>query len=863
MKYYLKLIFLSMKRRKKEMRYVTIVTLISTFFLSSVSIFQDIANRWMKEQNYQNYGEWILSSVEDFQKDNETKFVRIQHPYIQKETCCTIGGEILKEDNTKSGLYIGTAEKDFLKMGNISVYEGRMPKEENEIIMDLPSLAALGYSYDIGQRIKIKTQNSSHAEPIIQEVEYILVGTMKNFSGNWMSDSRYPLPNCLVHPLAFEKAYQEFYTTHFYSLDRAFEELDIHEFARPFCSGNSAVLENTYAYTNRLWGSSEMFRTTEILLIAISMLAIGYLFLSYHAKRKKWYYRYRCTGASALQIRIMILVECFCCMIPWAMLGIILAYSISGGACYFIAKNQNIPYFFAYEPNTLIKLIVFVLVIIMTSIACAFLATTDKKLERNTKELSEKQLQRLRKKIKRKNTVSVLWSRTRKLHPYRNASSILFSVIVCTLLLLCTNKIYETIHEYEWEKEILQDFEADQKISRRYEWKEDGEIYTEEREHYSLVDGISKELEARMESLTGIHRMEKQIWDDTYTFYWKGIEKSPIIKKKKQLQNAGMIHEGAPTAKQTNLIRCVENYQEILNQEKEKSKQSFWNETEFLNGNQVLYIQGNYYPLDNSKILKETTIKPGAYIQIKGETPNEVLNVQVGAVLDGESDWQVSGYENKIIGSMGLAKKLAGFKGKEPSFNKVYLEFNKYAAFESTETQLASMFQENGMSYSSDREALRNAESVFVRKISLYTIIIAVIMVVYFMMLLNFQETSNYYERERYQRLRQMGMDQRTFDKLAFKDELKHDLWIIFAVPLSNCITYMITLLEVKKTIEQGGGFYSERLERFTTNMIRATFIEIENKIAWKENWILLLFVILLLVGIRVSSARKMKGALL
>ena len=55
----------SIRRRKRELRYVSAVTFIAVLFLTSVSVFQNTMDQYVTVTNYENYGEWILSSVEE------------------------------------------------------------------------------------------------------------------------------------------------------------------------------------------------------------------------------------------------------------------------------------------------------------------------------------------------------------------------------------------------------------------------------------------------------------------------------------------------------------------------------------------------------------------------------------------------------------------------------------------------------------------------------------------------------------------------------------------------------------------------------------------------------------------------------
>ena len=67
-----KMVLLSIKRRKKEIGFVSIVTFIAVLFLAGVSLFQNVMNRYVIENNYKNYGERIFSSL-----DKE-----LSHPYF-------------------------------------------------------------------------------------------------------------------------------------------------------------------------------------------------------------------------------------------------------------------------------------------------------------------------------------------------------------------------------------------------------------------------------------------------------------------------------------------------------------------------------------------------------------------------------------------------------------------------------------------------------------------------------------------------------------------------------------------------------------------------------------------------------------
>lgn len=122
---FLRMVLLSMKRRKKEIRFVSLTTFIGVLCMSSISLFQNVMSRYITETNYKNYGEWVLSSVDK----------NLSHPYFARSGDCNTGAEIIDEKGTSSGEYLGSVDEDFLKLANLSFYEGRMPQKDEMTIL--------------------------------------------------------------------------------------------------------------------------------------------------------------------------------------------------------------------------------------------------------------------------------------------------------------------------------------------------------------------------------------------------------------------------------------------------------------------------------------------------------------------------------------------------------------------------------------------------------------------------------------------------------------------------------------------------------------------------------------------------------
>ena len=60
------------------MRFVSAAVFIAVLFLSGISVFQNVMNRYVTEKNYLNYGEWILSVTEELKSEEPAPFERLE-----------------------------------------------------------------------------------------------------------------------------------------------------------------------------------------------------------------------------------------------------------------------------------------------------------------------------------------------------------------------------------------------------------------------------------------------------------------------------------------------------------------------------------------------------------------------------------------------------------------------------------------------------------------------------------------------------------------------------------------------------------------------------------------------------------------
>ncbi|MEY8427473.1 ABC transporter permease [Lachnospiraceae bacterium 46-15] len=866
MNIFLKLVIKGLKRRKKEMRYVSAVTFLSVLFISSVILFQNIMDNYLMETNYQNYGDWVLSSVEDFQETG-VLFSELKHPYLAASGICQTGAELLDKQNEPSGVNLGTLDAAVRDFGNIALYEGRFPESPDEIAMDLSSLSTLGYSYELGQTIRAAVQD----EKGIRETTFRLTGTIKSFAENWKHLSRYPLPNGIVTEKGLKKTGEPLFTTHFYHLDRLYENLDTEEFASAFLKRNQPMVYNSYTYENRVWGAQDMFHTAEFVLLLTGTLSIGYLMMSYVSQRRKWYYRLRCTGADKLQIRIMILTEAMYGTLPYALAAMALPYLAGAAICYAVSSGFRLPYFFEFRPADFLLQLGTVLGAILFAVLCAWLASRDKQLERNRAEITKRQIKRLRRDSRTaKNTARIFLHRQRKLHPFQRAASILFSAVTCLILILCLNKIYQASQKYRELANNASDFHASYRKTL-IEWVEhsNGNYGENSGASYYMYDGISAQTEEELRSLIGIHRIDRQIWDETHSLQWKhkndnhvlsplfhyhDADSSTLQKLKKDYDLPELDEAAFRNGEQ--IILLVFGFEDSLTDEDPLKSPPHIGDTVEISGRKSIF----HIPEEN------TGHKPleSDFTQMKEYSLPGHIPVTIGAVIENPSfEWKaLFGYSHAygVIASRKLAARVAKADGQTLQNNRLLIDLNKNQSFESTQKRLASMFEKNNIEYTSYTEELQESWNSCIRQACIYGILFCTILFIFLLLELRFHQIQHQYRKQNYRLLKQLGMENGMFRHMLIKESLGQSLWILLSIPCSYAVMAGNFYLENKK-IQNTSGMYiwSESLGDYTSDLYWVTLDHLYSytNLSYTITFVLLLTLTLILIGWQSAGTHK------
>ena len=866
---FFKMVMRSVKRRRREMRFVSAAVFIAVLFLSGISVFQNVMNRYVTEKNYLNYGEWILSVTEELKSEEPAPFERLEHPYLLEKGISSTGGEVLDRDGVGTGKYVGAIDEAFAEMGNVSLYGGRLPENSDEIAMDLPALAAMGYSYDLGQTISIGVQTDEYGN--IARKEFELVGTIRSFASNWNTDSSHPLPSCIVTEEGLEAVGGTFNRVWFYQLDRAYQDIDIDEFTAPFLKSGLRCTYNLYAYEQRLWGSPEMFAAVKLILLVVAAVASGYLLISYENGRRKWYYQYRTIGAERSQIRLMILIEGIYGAFPWALAAQVIPHLLGAAICAGVSAGTELPYLYEFLPGEVFLQAGVVFGVLFLVILAAWIVSGDRSLVKNTKTVTERQLRRIRKCRAKKKLLKSFFVRQRKLYPFRQAAAALFTVIVCMVMVLCAEKINTAILAYEWAEKSLTDFDAEKIVHYEYAQTSYGVVeingvpQVSERTvgcgFYNMYEGLTEADIAQIESLIGVESMERELLDERHILLWDGKKESPMLEQYISMDEA---HSGIDWEKGEHpcaRFLFYDDYSSFLEKTGVEAEGEKFDREKFDRGEQVIILIREQYFLGSE--VPDPGIAAGDRLTIESRDWEGKTETEAGAVMsvDDEQELDFYGLYN-VIGSYKLAEKIAAADGQTLQIDRIGLDFNGDASYESTEKQLASMFEAKEMSFYSNIETIRvNAENM-VRGVSIYGSMMAVGISVYLVLQLNMRRNQGFYLRGEYRLFRRMGMEERTFHRMALSDGVKQAVWVLAGIPCAYILIFCQKYAEQVRLAEASKGqgmiyeVYSNLLNGFTQNLpvLALDRVLIDAAPLWELSVCILMIIVFLIstaVGIR------------
>lgn len=767
----LKLIFKGIKRRKKEIRYVSVVTFAAVLFLTGITLFQGIMNNYVMQKNLDTYGNWIVATINK----------KLAHPYFKLESDCRVGASFVDAETwIENGIIVGTAAENFDLVDGNNLYEGRMPEADDEIVMDTMSLANLGYSYDLGQKISV---HYISAEGLMEEKEYELVGIMKCFAQIWRTNGGYPLPNCFVTAEEFGKHYkQNSYVSYFYQLNPEYDEINKKDFAYKFVDEDKEGMTtfNSYVYENQLWGTSDIYQKVTFALMIISALSISYLMIAYTGKRRGVYYKYRCIGASKSQVRKIILTECVYATFPEIAFGIGIAYIMAYGACQFASSSMEVTDFYEFEGELFAGQILATFGVVLVAILATQFSISEKRLSGNTGTVKPSKYKKLRRiAMRTKKPERTIFKRQNALRPIQNLVSALFSIVVCAILVFCVNKIWESHRGTEFVLRVNQDFEMGASVDLMFDIidKDPNDGISNGHREFSVYDmytGADENVIEQIQMCPGVGTVDCIINDELHYFTWEGIEESKLMKKLKAAQ------ECATPIEYDMEMLFYEDLTEVKTQVKawEDSQNLDWDKFEA--GEQVILVVNAYDHETGEKM--EDTIQLGEQITVKNSlTDAENVSVEIAMLREINEGQLWNGFyagTYKLIGSKALAEKIAQSDGQKLKYNQISILCNLNASYESCDKQLARLAKDNDLSFGSSAEIRRIYIQQEIQDFAIYGAVFLMIATIYIVIQRSFLASKNKYWQTRFVLLKQIGMEDSQYFKMAFWEECKSYLWI-------------------------------------------------------------------------------------
>ena len=855
------MVWKGIKRRKKEIRFINVVTFIAIFFLCGITLFQSVMNGFIFEKNLENYGNWVVSSLNE----------QLRHPYFTMEgkieTTKIVGNNAEKRVEL---CYVGTISDNMNQMGGNLLIEGRMPENEHEIIADIPALTKKGYHYNLGQTITLLYMDET-GETLSKE--YTLVGTMRTISGLWKQSSYYNLPDYIVTKDALSALRGENYVTYLYQLNPIYNEINTKEFADSFRSNKNTIIYNEYVYENRLWGPLEVYRSMTLVLIFISVLSLCYLLMGYISKRRLVYYQYRCMGATKKQVNDIILLECMYATFVPAVLAMLLAYILLVVGYQGLLKFYQMRSFYEFDIELFLLQIVAILGILCVVIFSTQLSVSDKKLAQNVDEVKPKYYKKLRKlALKTKAPEKTIWKRYNKIRPVQHLVSICFSVFICGVLVFCLNELVESAFSVKLRLEE-NDFFMNEKVKKYEITKDTDKEIVKEVQLTNMYVGIDDIIIEEINDTIGVKEVYRRIEDQTHYFTWDNMKESPIIQaietevhrmeaekaEEDRLEALGQLFEIHYGDEPIFLDAVDYEMQMDFYEKKDFGKlEKVLNELEqqtldwkkFEKGEQVVLFISEYY-----WNTYDTTLAVGDKVRIHNLFSGEVITeVEIGAIYYSESFMQPYDFfptTYRMVASKALAKSMAEIEGKVYKDNFILADYEWNNNYPVIDKQLAGIASAKDAEYQCKAEYKHMEVTQFLQDVSSYGMIFILILTVYMIMQRNFLIAKNTYWQTQFRIFKQIGMEDKQYIRLAIWQEIKSYLWVFIGLVVGYGMIFLGEYIYTNK-ISDGALFLV--LEEGETNDIgriafQATFI---SNGANEEN---ILFVIFFYCMMVVSSA--------
>jgi len=829
---------LGMKRRKKEVRNMKMMAMLSVIFLSMTLLFSENMKSYQQEMNFHAYGEWFFCQPDGMED--------VSHSYLEKAGTIQIGSRIYRvtdgkepkeiavsaemEFDVDTGAMLGTMDNKTKEMGNIALHEGRMPEKEDEIAMELNALQALGCDYELGQKISFYlareenwTEKKLNEEKMpLYRVDFTLVGTIKNYTARWVCGQN--LPGVLVSREAYQKMEMPKKSYSFFQIKKEYQEVDAQSLQKGILAGLERKFQkenvnvtpaeagysyNSFAYENVFWENKVFYRNILIFLMVTGAACLAYLMSAYLSKRRAFYYKLRSIGATAWQIRGMAFYECIYATAFPSILALLLSYLLSVLMVWYVAKKSEVPFFYVFHLKMLGMIIGCVLLVLLVSMGVAVCMLGAKRIEEKRKTISPVQLKRLGKRAARRKHLiggSELLCRERMRHPFSVLFKRMLGVLVCTVIFCCMAQIYTTVKSYRFITMTASDYQISVPQTLFTYSVED--IETDAKESYTIggtsdihtmeevfPDSFLKTLQEQ----AGIKEIQYFTSDSTHIFDWEDKKKSELWRNALKSCVTGNLEDmesGLEAIEERAYPRLYQSVfykelQPIWKRLKRHLNMEIADYDKLCEGKQVILISGSrgfgmeedgeaMGLSENGTVIKESTIKQGDILRI--HTKGKDVSVEVAGVLPAEVLTEFNTVY-MIIGSEALGRAVAKEDGIEYGYNSIRINLNRFASGEATGKVITRLCSIEHMNYDSMMENIAFAYNQVIQRLLIYGMLAGVILVSYlFISFCIRQEEARQQQKKQY-RLHRLGMSFSKIHRMEWKEGLQEGIFLWLSIP--------------------------------------------------------------------------------
>ncbi|MDE6568293.1 MAG: ABC transporter permease [Lachnospiraceae bacterium] len=552
---FIRMILLSVKRRRRSMWKVALISFCCVFLFAGIMIFQDCMNRFQRENAFLESGEWIISTGEKSRCLEEHAWVDGYGTTLVRTEMCSQPRD-MDMDHAKGYGPVGVVDEEFVHLSNIVLYSGKMPEQADEIVITQHVLSAMGHSFELGQTISLAyiTGYNELGEPEYGYVKYKLSGILENYTADWTASEG--LPEYFVTKEGLESIQgveMEDQQRYWYYLNRAQRDINGEEYYRSMMTmckkqGEDRLLfdmvYNSNAYDVTMWGSRNLYLVMMSLCGILGSMSLIYLFLMCCNNRRPYYFKLRELGASTGQVRGMVCLEWSGVFLPAAIVGILMTGVVSLIVAAVISRHFGIPFVFHITGNSLAMILLFTLGVFLLVMIWSCLLFRVKNLHQMTGMISKGRLKHMyRKRDRRKKAISLFQIRRRRAEPGKSMAQILFIIATMTIFLYSLWAIRSAYHTWQ-ESEGWPDIyayvrgEGMERTSEGITWYENPCHLESNQIKKELVvtrgdsvgNGISMDVVADLMNIPGVKQVNGTANDNQIGLVWDGMEDSGFLK---------------------------------------------------------------------------------------------------------------------------------------------------------------------------------------------------------------------------------------------------------------------------------------------------------------------------------------------